>query len=97
MSYRFRREFELLAGARYNNLNGETWGPFVRNPAGAQDWWDPIVGANLSLPLEKRFMFNMRGDIGGFEVGSSLTWQAFPSLSWQISRACSMQDGYRWV
>jgi len=97
LSYRLCKEFELLAGARYNNLSGEIRGPFGRNPTGTQDWWDPIVGANLSLPFAKKFSFNVRGDIGGFGVGSDLTWQAFPYLGWQFTQWGSLQVGYRWV
>jgi hypothetical protein len=97
LSYAFCKEFELLAGTRYNNLNGEIRGPFGRNPTGTQAWWDPIVGTNLRLPLGKKFSFNVRGDIGGFGVGSELTWQAFPYFSWQFAKWGSLQAGYRWI
>jgi hypothetical protein len=97
LSYRFCQGFELLAGARYNSIDGEIRGPLGLNPSGTQDWWDPIVGANVTLPLGQKFSFNVRGDIGGFGVNSDLTWQAFPSLNWQISKMCSLNAGYRWV
>jgi len=101
LSYRFCEEFELLAGTRYNNISGELRGPGIlprpRIPTSTQQWWDPIVGANVTLPLGKKFSFNVRGDIGGFGAGSDLTWQAFPSLGWQISESFSLQAGYRWV
>ncbi|MEK7779881.1 MAG: hypothetical protein AAB370_00100 [Verrucomicrobiota bacterium] len=97
LSYRFCDAFELLAGARYNKIKGEIRGPFGRNPTSTQEWWDPIVGANVRLPLGEKFSFNFRGDVGGFGVGSDLTWQAFPFLSWQCTERCSLQAGYRWV
>lgn len=101
VGYRFNRYVEALAGVRYNNLAGEIRGPGVlpspRIPTGTQDWWDPIVGVNLTLPLGRKFSFNVRGDVGGFGVGSDLTWQAFPYLSWQISKTFSAQAGYRLV
>ena len=59
ISYRVSKYFEPLAGVRYNHLSGELRGPGVlptpRIPTGTQDWWDPIIGANLSLPLGKGF------------------------------------------
>ena len=70
-------------------------GPGIRT--GTQDWWDPIVGANLSLPLGKGFSFNVRGDLGGFGVGSDLTWQAFPCFGWQFAKWGALQAGYRWL
>jgi hypothetical protein len=97
LSYRFCQYFEALAGARYNNLSGEIRGPLGRNPSGTQDWWDPIVGANFGLQLGKGFSFNVRGDIGGFGVGSDITWQAFPYFGWQFAKWGSLQAGYRWL
>jgi hypothetical protein len=101
ISYRVSKYFEPLAGARYNNLRAELRGPGIlptpRVPSGTEDWWDPIVGANLTLPLGKHFSLNVRGDIGGFGLGSDLTWQAFPYVSWQFTKWGSLQLGYRWV
>ena len=101
ISYRVCKYFEPLAGVRYNYLSGELRGPGIlptpRIPTGTQDWWDPIVGANLNLPLGKNFSFNVRGDIGGFGAGSDFTWQAFPYFGWQFAQWGSLQAGYRWV
>jgi hypothetical protein len=101
LSYQVCRYFEPLAGFRYNNLNGEIRGPGVlpvpRIPTGTQDWFDPILGANLGLPLGTRFSLNLRGDVGGFGVGSDLTWQVFPYLNWRFSKWGSVQAGYRWL
>jgi len=96
LSYTVWKGVEVLAGARYNNLSAEiTEGPLGRNPSGTQAWWDPLVGANLSLPLGRNFSVNLRGDIGGFGVNSDLTWQAYPFLGWQFARWGSLQAGYR--
>jgi hypothetical protein len=101
LSYRVNEYFEPLAGVRYNHLNGELRGPGILSPpvipTGIQDWWDPIVGANLRLPLGKGFSLNLRGDIGGFGIGSDLTWQVFPYVSWQFAQWASLQVGYRWL
>jgi hypothetical protein len=100
-SYRVSKYFEPLAGVRYNTLSAEFRGPGIlptpRVPTGTQDWWDPIVGGNLSLPLPKGFSLNFRGDVGGFGVGSDVTWQAFPYVSWQFTQWASLQAGYRWL
>ena len=76
LSYRVSKYFEPLAGVRYNHLSGELRGPGVLPtpsiPTGTQDWWDPIVGANLGLPLGKGFGLKLRGDVGGFGVGLGL-------------------------
>ena len=101
LSYRVSKHLEPLAGVRYNNLSGELWGegvlPTPRTASGTQEWWDPIVGANLGLPFGKGFSLNLRGDVGGFGVGSDLTWQVFPYFGWRFARWGSAQLGYRWV
>jgi hypothetical protein len=108
ISYRVSKYFEPFAGVRYNNLSAEIRGPNLQRPGpglldgpgvrtGTQDWWDPIVGANLRLPLGKGFSLNLRGDIGGFGVGSDLTWQVFPYVGWQFAKWGSLQAGYRWM
>jgi len=97
LSYRVCKGFEVLAGARYNNIDASINGPLGRNPSGTQAWWDPIVGANLSLPLGKGFSVNLQGDIGGFGVNSDLTWQAYPFLGWQFAKWGALQAGYRFL
>ena len=102
LSFRVCRHFEALAGARYNNLSGELRGPGAVIPSGViksgtQDWWDPVVGGKANLPLGKGFSFNVRGDVGGFGVGSDLAWQAFPYFSWQFAQWASLEAGYRWL
>ena len=101
LSYRVNRYFEPLAGVRYNHLLGELRGPGILPtpvmPTGTQSWWDPIMGANLCLPLGKRFSLELRGDVGGFGVGSDLTWQVFPYLDWRFAQWGSLQAGYRWL
>ena len=97
LSYRVSKYFEPLVGVRYNNLSGEIRGPLSRDPFGTQDWWDPIIGTKLTLPLGKKFSFSVRGDIGGFGVGSDFTWQAFPYFDWRFAQWGSLQAGYRWL
>jgi len=95
LSYRVCTGFEVLAGARYNDMEAEINGPLGLIPSGKQAWWDPLVGANLSLPLGKGFSVNLQGDIGGFGVNSDLTWQAYPFLGWQFAKWGALQAGYR--
>jgi hypothetical protein len=101
VSYEICKYFEVLAGARYNNLSGEVLTPGIlstqRIRSGSQDWWDPIIGANLYFPLGKSFSLNLRGDIGGFGAGSDFTWQVYPYFGWRCAKWISLEAGYRWV
>ena len=100
VGYQFCDWFEGFAGVRYNNLNGDVRfnGPAGKVATGTQDWWDPIIGAQFSRPLfGQKLTFNGRFDVGGFGVGSDLTWQAFPYLNWRFAKWGSAQLGYRWL
>ena len=97
LRYQLTPAFEVLAGARYNNMSSEINGPFGRRPSGTQDWWDPIVGSTARYPLTQTMSLCVRGDIGGFGIGSELTWQAFPYLDWRFAQWGSLQAGYRWL
>ncbi|HEU5311015.1 MAG TPA: hypothetical protein VFV24_06145, partial [Candidatus Eisenbacteria bacterium] len=96
-AYRVSPFLEPLVGVRYNSLSGEIIGPFGRLPSGDQDWWDPIVGATASLPVSRAVSLRARGDVGGFGIGSDLTWQAHPYLDWIFMQNASLQAGYRWL
>ena len=95
LEYTICQYFGVYAGARYNNIDMKLSGPFAINPSGTEDWWDPIIGARASMPMGKKFSAGFNGDIGGFGVGSDLTWQAFPYVSWQFAKSASLQLGYR--
>ena len=94
ISYRVFPWLEPLAGFRYLSVGASFDGP-NRTREVTQGWIDPIVGVNLRWPLSDSFSLQFRGDIGGFGVGSKLTWQVFPSVSWKVSDLVSLDGGYR--
>ena len=81
---------DLLAGARYwqqsldVNLTvtgpaGRSFQPFARS--GLVDWTDPFVGARIRYQLAPGQQLALRGDIGGFDVGSIFSWQALATYN----------------
>ena len=97
LEYQVCRYFDVYAGTRYNSIHLALNGPLGINPSGTHDWWDPIIGGRFALPLGEKFSFNVSGDIGGFGVGSDLTWQAYPYFGWQFTKRASLQVGYRFL
>lgn len=100
IGYQLAPIFMSLIGVRYNQLSTaielETFG---RATSGKVDWWDPIIGGILTLPIGERWKFQFHADIGGFGVGSSsdLAWQIETLFNWFITPKTSLMMGYRYV
>jgi hypothetical protein len=60
-----------------------------------RDWVDPYVGVRARYNLTDEVYLGARGDIGGFGVGSDLTWQAFGGLGYVINDSVTIEAGYR--
>lgn len=87
---------DILFGGRYNDLKTDLTPSGVPYPAFhfEKDWVDPIVGFRARFDLGPRWVFGLRGDIGGFSVGSKLTWDAVVRFDVRVSKAVSFNFGY---
>jgi hypothetical protein len=92
---------DVMFGARVNTLqaNLRVNGPFaVRSVDGSKTWFDPIVGLQLRTPDNGgRWHAQVFTEIGGFGVGSTFTWQVFPTMGVSLSERMSIEFGYRWL
>jgi hypothetical protein len=75
---------DAYAGGRYSYLDIDLDSRGVLSVNRSADWLDPIVGGQAIFGLTERFFIVVRGDIGGFGVGSDFAWSALGLL------------GYRW-
>jgi opacity protein-like surface antigen len=60
-------------------------------------WTDPFIGARVQLPLGDRWTLVGYGDIGGFGVGSDLSWQALIGANYAFTPTIIGKVGYRHV
>jgi len=90
---------ELTFGLRYNRLDGQIDfdAPINMEVEKTRDWIDPIVGVVLRTPEGHRWHATLIADVGGFGVGSDLTWQLFPSGGFKMSKHSSMEFGWRFL
>ncbi|MCC6297047.1 MAG: hypothetical protein IT469_10105 [Pseudomonadales bacterium] len=94
---------DAYGGLRYWNLHSELdvagGGPLGETLSAAmtEDWVDPLVGLRYVAPLSEHWDFIVRGDIGGFGVGSDFAWHASAFANWQFSEHGSLLLGYRHV
>jgi hypothetical protein len=93
---------DLLAGVRYTDIDVDaTIGAslFARsgvvNRSGSKDWLDPYIGLRVQLPIANRWKLVGYADVGGFGVGSDLTWQLAAGINYEFSSSMTAKVGYR--
>lgn len=59
------------------------------------DWFDPYVGLRARYNFNERFYFTVKGDVGGFSVGSQFTWQVEGALGCHLTQNIFAELGYR--
>ncbi|TAJ97446.1 MAG: hypothetical protein EPO10_18715 [Reyranella sp.] len=79
--------FDALLNADTTRFNLSRSGGFALADSGTTAWVDPLVGLRLRHQLAPNQTITVRGDIGGFNLQNSLSWQAIAvySYDWQLS------------
>jgi hypothetical protein len=101
--YRLASFLEVGAGGRLNNIQA---GIDVRRnvlPAGTEEvtgsgsktWFDPILIVRTATDIRNKWLFQFRGDIGGFGVGSDFAWQLQAYAGYRFSKLFQLTGGYR--
>ena len=64
-----------------------------------QDWVDPVVGVRWISGLADNWQLHLRGDVGGFGVGSDFTSTVIAGVRYEISNAMDLDIQYKatWV
>lgn len=103
---RLSERFELLFSLSYfdlsTDLEVDTTAPVsgevtTRTASVDVDWIDPMVGLHYELPFRDEWKLNLRGDVGGFGVGSDLSYQVLATLQWQSAGGVGAVVGYRLI
>jgi len=59
------------------------------------DWWDPYVGVRARYNLNEKLYLTGRADIGGFGLGSEVSWQAEAAFGMMVTKNVYSEVGYR--
>lgn len=70
-------------------------GPEAFNGDLTKTWVDPSIIVRVKFPLSQRWFIQGRGNIGGFDAGSRLYWQAQAYVGYHISKVFQVSVGYR--
>jgi hypothetical protein len=60
-----------------------------------EDWWDPYVGGQVVLGLNRKLDWRTQGSVGGFSVGSDFTWSVGSFIDWHLNKTFTLDFGYR--
>jgi hypothetical protein len=77
------------------NISASLQSRLNRSFARADDWFDPYIGARARYNFSKAFYSAVRGEIGGFGIGSDLMWQVEGVVGINITRNIFSEIGYR--
>jgi hypothetical protein len=99
MMFRLGDKFILdpYAGFRYTHyrLFGEVKGiANTREIDEKVDFWDPVLGIKAHYYPHTRVPIEIKADIGGFGVGSKLTWSAWLNSGYTVSPVVDLIAGF---
>lgn len=87
-------------GFRYWHLDNQlTIDPNLGGDGGSttqtEDWVDPLFVTRLSTRLGGPWSLTFIGDVGGFNMGSQLTYQLAGTLNYQLNSNLALRAAYR--
>lgn len=62
-----------------------------------ETWFDPLIGAVYRNRLSERWLLLATANVGGFGVGSDLTWGASATLEYAFNETVGLAFGYRYL
>jgi hypothetical protein len=103
--YRIVPFWEVGVGGRLTNLSTNIDARRNVLPAGTEEvtasaskiWFDPVIITRLSTDIKDKWLFQLRGDIGGFGIGSDLTWQLQAYAGYRFGKVFQLTAGYRYL
>lgn len=90
-------DIALTAGGRYTHADAKVKVRGGSRASDSEDWFDPTIGARIRGPLTNGIDFVLRGDYGGFNIGSGddLSWQVVGELLYDLGGGSRLGIGYR--
>jgi hypothetical protein len=85
-----------FGGLRYTSMDVDLDFPGpVLDTDQRKDWVDPYLGARWDWMFAEKWMTKLRGDIGGFGIGSDLTYNLVGLVDFKPWQHVSLFGGYR--
>lgn len=94
---------ELGLGGLINSINTEVelttpeigGGTTTRSKSITETWFDPMIITRIKSKAGEKFVYQFRGEIGGFGIGSDFAWQIHAYAGYKFSKLFEITGGYR--
>jgi hypothetical protein len=87
---------DLLGGARVWSLDGAVDVPLAGVALGrGEEFVDPVAAIRINSRIAPALSVIAYGDVGGFGIGSDLTWQGVATLNYRAASKVTLSAGYR--
>jgi len=94
---------DALAGARFWYISNDVTvtashfaiGTRTASHGESFGWIDPVVGLRAFAPMTENFSVQAQADVGGFGVGSSVTWSVLATANYAFTQNFSVSAGYK--
>jgi hypothetical protein len=101
--YAVKPWLDLGIGGMLNSINSEVvvtldfigGTPPQKSKSMTKTWFDPMLIARIHSKSGEKFIYQFRGEIGGFGIGSDLAWQMQGYAGYQFSKLFQITGGYR--
>jgi hypothetical protein len=101
--YRIVPFWEVGVGGRLTSLSANIDARRNVFPAGTEEvtgstsktWFDPILITRVTADIKDKWLFQFRGDLGGFGAGSDFTWQLQAYAGYRFTKVFQLTAGYR--
>lgn len=90
-------QFDPYVGFRYNSFNTFIGVDGIRDTTSMEekaDFWDPVVGFRAQYFPHPRVPTMLKVDVGGFGVGSNLSWTATLTGGYSVSPQVDLVAGF---
>jgi hypothetical protein len=101
--YRIMPFWDVGLGGRLTNIGADIdarrnvfpAGTEAVTGSGSKTWFDPVIITRLSADINEKWLLGFRGDVGGFGVGSDITWQLQAYAGYRFGKVFQLTAGYR--
>jgi hypothetical protein len=88
---------DIFVGGRYMNQDVELDFAGIADVSADKNWVDPIIGVTYNRDMSEKFLIKTTADIGGFGIGSDMTWSFSILGGYRLGRHSNLWFGYRYL